>query len=275
MEFPLLEYRCNCGRLLFKGALLTSRVEVKCRRCGAITAFGMAPNTSLSQEQRRRYGIAFDVKGCIAAVSDTAAEILGYTRNELLSMRHEHLFPYTRSSNDPAHFAGVFPVTFETLHRTKSGTQLNVRIHATHPATDAYAVLHLCEVLSYPAAHTLHDRPHTKGLVVRSLLLHTNVQGDITYTSSQWKRLAPPAPAPLLGESIFSFFTVPDPSHYKRAFLEMAQCRRTYSLFCAYRHSGHHTPLTLHHTPTFYDNGAFSGYAIVGEHQGAGRANAP
>lgn len=33
---PLNEYRCKCGRLLFKGALLTCKLEIKCKRCGGI-----------------------------------------------------------------------------------------------------------------------------------------------------------------------------------------------------------------------------------------------
>lgn len=37
---PLIEYRCDCGRLLFKGVLVQAQVEVKCRRCGALVLFG-------------------------------------------------------------------------------------------------------------------------------------------------------------------------------------------------------------------------------------------
>ncbi|MGB3988481.1 MAG: hypothetical protein WBK67_02185 [Minisyncoccales bacterium] len=35
----LSEYRCDCGKLLFKGALASSVVEVKCKRCGKIKVF--------------------------------------------------------------------------------------------------------------------------------------------------------------------------------------------------------------------------------------------
>jgi phage FluMu protein Com len=34
----LAEYRCTCGKLLFKGALLHARVEIKCKRCRVIVA---------------------------------------------------------------------------------------------------------------------------------------------------------------------------------------------------------------------------------------------
>lgn len=50
MKFPSLsEYRCDCGKLLFKGSLLLSIIEVKCRRCGKVSVFkGKMKNESLS-----------------------------------------------------------------------------------------------------------------------------------------------------------------------------------------------------------------------------------
>lgn len=35
----LKDYRCDCGKLLFKGVLFLSAVEVKCRRCGTVQVF--------------------------------------------------------------------------------------------------------------------------------------------------------------------------------------------------------------------------------------------
>lgn len=35
----LIEYRCACGKLLFKGLMLISVVEIKCKRCGATKIF--------------------------------------------------------------------------------------------------------------------------------------------------------------------------------------------------------------------------------------------
>lgn len=36
---PLTEYRCACGKLLFKGSLFLSVVETKCKRCGSVRVF--------------------------------------------------------------------------------------------------------------------------------------------------------------------------------------------------------------------------------------------
>ncbi len=33
------EYRCNCGKLLFRGYLAVAVIEIKCRRCGKLNSF--------------------------------------------------------------------------------------------------------------------------------------------------------------------------------------------------------------------------------------------
>lgn len=35
----LIEYRCACGKLLFKGVMFMSVVEIKCKRCGETLTF--------------------------------------------------------------------------------------------------------------------------------------------------------------------------------------------------------------------------------------------
>ncbi len=42
------EYRCKgCEKLLFKGVLVESEIEVKCKRCGKMNAFVGIPEDSL------------------------------------------------------------------------------------------------------------------------------------------------------------------------------------------------------------------------------------
>jgi phage FluMu protein Com len=33
------EYRCDCGKLLFKGSLAVATIEIKCKRCEKINLF--------------------------------------------------------------------------------------------------------------------------------------------------------------------------------------------------------------------------------------------
>ena len=36
----LNDYRCDCGKLLFKSSGLSGKIEIKCNRCGKIKAIG-------------------------------------------------------------------------------------------------------------------------------------------------------------------------------------------------------------------------------------------
>lgn len=48
MRAPSLEeYRCNCGKLLFKGHELRGEVEIKCRRCTKIQLIAFREQTSI------------------------------------------------------------------------------------------------------------------------------------------------------------------------------------------------------------------------------------
>ena len=38
-SMPLRDYRCSCGRLLFKGLLLDGVLELKCKRCQRLKRF--------------------------------------------------------------------------------------------------------------------------------------------------------------------------------------------------------------------------------------------
>jgi hypothetical protein len=39
----LQEFRCNCGKLLFKGLGIAGVVELKCKRCNCLKRFDLSP----------------------------------------------------------------------------------------------------------------------------------------------------------------------------------------------------------------------------------------
>lgn len=79
-SLSLSEYRCNCGKLLLKGIVFDGNLEIKCRRCGEITKIGEAKLI----EDASHYVLIIDDKGLITNISDSASQILGYTREELV-----------------------------------------------------------------------------------------------------------------------------------------------------------------------------------------------
>lgn len=88
----LIEYRCACGKLLFRGLLLFSIVEVKCKRCGAVKQF--KDNTSF------RVPISFVLTihedGRIFDACRTAEYVLAYPREALFKMSIGDLCPQLR-----------------------------------------------------------------------------------------------------------------------------------------------------------------------------------
>ncbi len=79
----LQEYRCQCGKLLFKGFMLVSLVEIKCLRCGAIQVINEMSGSFLGKD---KYAFLYNDDGIILNASLSASRILGYPIDELRKM---------------------------------------------------------------------------------------------------------------------------------------------------------------------------------------------
>ncbi|MBI3633295.1 MAG: PAS domain-containing protein [Candidatus Vogelbacteria bacterium] len=86
----LKEFRCFCGKLLFKGLLLSSVIEIKCTRCGVLKSI-----KSINENSHRPncFTILFDNKGVILNVSDSASKIIGYNPEEFLHLSIRDVSP--------------------------------------------------------------------------------------------------------------------------------------------------------------------------------------
>ncbi len=88
----LVEYRCRCGRLLLKGFLFISFIEIKCKRCGTICVFqDQEKNEPLS------FTLAVDSSGKIIEAC-RAAELIGIPRKNLIGKDIESFFSRAQES---------------------------------------------------------------------------------------------------------------------------------------------------------------------------------
>lgn len=55
----LKEYRCVCGKLLFKGSLISAVIEIKCRRCEKVNVF----EENLSQKNASPFELKINEAG--------------------------------------------------------------------------------------------------------------------------------------------------------------------------------------------------------------------
>jgi PAS domain S-box-containing protein len=80
MKEILEDYRCECGKLLLRGLILTGEIEVKCRYCKRVEVI-RGLTGSLSSDLR--YVLFLDEKGIIIRASSSAEKHLGITQSEL------------------------------------------------------------------------------------------------------------------------------------------------------------------------------------------------
>lgn len=85
----LLEYRCGCGKLLFKGVLFLGAVEVKCRRCGQkLLVKELEPGTCTY--------IECDTHLYVTSVSKYTCSMFGYDAHDLIGKELQTFFPLLR-----------------------------------------------------------------------------------------------------------------------------------------------------------------------------------
>jgi phage FluMu protein Com len=111
-QHPLTEYRCACGKLLFRGLLLLSVVEVKCKRCGTLKLFRdpSFANASAGREFSLGVPVSFVLTiredGRVYDACKTAEYVLAYPRETLLKMSIDELCPRLRESSRLAEAIG-------------------------------------------------------------------------------------------------------------------------------------------------------------------------
>ncbi len=265
--FPLSEYRCTCGRLLFKGAMLISRIDIKCKRCSAIIPFG----SDATDDGASHYGIILDGTSHIREVSETACEILGYSRAELIAMDSHQLSPYWSGNSDQGTWQSKgASVVLDMHHTTKTGTLLSVRMRA-RPLQALREKLTLCmfETLIDERTSTLHDAPVEEGIVVHSFVAQVDFDCKCVYISHALASFLEKDPIHVVGSTFFESIRLKDQDEkaYKRIFSKMLPSRSSYSIQNASLtdEQGNERLFTLHHTPSYGDDGCLAGYTVVFE----------
>jgi|GEM_PF-1933810 len=85
------EYRCRCGKLLFRGAIFIGTVEIKCKRCNTIRFIRELNHQLLGDALEGALLIGKD--GYIVNASAGVTKLLGFTQGELLTMAAHHVNP--------------------------------------------------------------------------------------------------------------------------------------------------------------------------------------
>ncbi len=86
----LKEYRCTCGKLLFKGHIVLSVIEIKCKRCGTVCLV-REPTTGFIGLSL--FAVLIDGNGTIISTCNNTLLILGYSQKEITGKQIAHFCP--------------------------------------------------------------------------------------------------------------------------------------------------------------------------------------
>lgn len=124
------EHRCQCGKLLLRGIFFDGALEIKCKKCGTINSID---NIKLADDATH-YLLIINDRGIIVNASNSAGQILGYARNELIGKSFTQINP-TMPKEIGRKFFGSESVLVEdnffklrTTHQTKTGQKLLVTV---------------------------------------------------------------------------------------------------------------------------------------------------
>lgn len=91
----LIEYRCVCGKLLFKGIMLVSVVEIKCKRCGKTKTF------KDTMQGTRSFMLIVDGGGRIVDACEGVA-VLEFSRQYVIGKLLLDILPLARDADAQA-----------------------------------------------------------------------------------------------------------------------------------------------------------------------------
>ncbi len=200
-SFFLLEYRCDCEKLLFKGILFTSIIELKCKRCHKVSElYGM--NKQVEQKSGR-YTMLFDALGGVKIIdaSPSASEILGYSKKELLTMTGFDLDPLLAAGN----YDHLWKTSFNefkkgfrinSVQRKKNGDLFPIKVLVRF-------IISGLKVYAFTIIDSLDL--HTFPLVNNHFSFSIDPDSTFTYIDPSVENILGFAQSELLGSSIFNY----------------------------------------------------------------------
>lgn len=265
-----MEYRCHCDSLLFKGFVVGSLVEIKCRRCGRLNVFG----EQLSPSETKYFVVVYGDDGSIIECSTTASSVLGYTREELLALKAFDIGVGTtperyRRTWDIAQTTKFSPVAADARLRTKSGDIIEARVKMIFSNTGKrrYAFC-VGEVLCQKKAGEEGSdcQLSSDSVQIEDLIAQIDAEGKFVYGSERFLGMLGYDSEEFIGLDIFNIYRFKrDDEAVRKDIRRLMRQHRPFHIpetgFLT--KDGLEVFLDVHYAPAFTDNNRFKGYKLI------------
>jgi PAS domain S-box-containing protein len=262
----LEEYRCKCGKLLLKGAFFSGVLEVKCKKCGEMN---LIRNAKLKDDEKH-YLLLIDSKGTIVNASDSACDVLGYAKDEIVGkhftginttipedMNKRFLGPMSLL-NDENHFV------LETFHTQKNGESIPVTVYIRlYRLTNEEKAILLSVRKRDIDANARHEEMDATGLSASSCEFYYDIDrnGCIEYVSPAVQKLTGIFSHDSLGKYFLDSTLAVGKENKKKIFEYFSSRKLQYKVDNCKTSKGN---FDFYFTAQFDELGTFSGYRVLG-----------
>lgn len=269
--FFLNEYRCHCGKLLFKGIFFDGTLEIKCKKCGTISKVDRVKLL----DDVNQYLLIVNKQGLVINFSDSACKILGYSNNELLGKEVTQLSPSLSLELGKKFFKqesilnkdNYFQIN--TVNVTKDGRNIpvTIRLKLYKFTGDEKYVLLLVKLKDSVDNEKNLTKDRSEFLDnACDFYFYLDKTGIGQCISESAEKILGLSQESIIGKNYFDFLSDEARIESKKFFNHFSALEQPYRETCSIGRDTNKKLINneLYFTPTFDDYGKFCGYCVLG-----------
>ena len=258
-----IDYRCSCGKLLFRGMIFRSCVEVKCPRCNKLNFFegiGMSGNSN-------RFIVLSTLKGKIVNVSHSIEQILGSEAKDLLDKNIEKIWVDRQTADSDRIFAqkvvGRKYLRFDGECQNKRGERIPVSIcyrHFLHNGGEL--LLRIIDAVSEPDKRLL-DGAKFDPVFYCDVVTETDEDGTIIYIDRNLEKILGFKPEDLIGMKVDDLLFGEEKEMRSKNYKMLRAKKKAYRTIPGFKVKGKNGEIyeqEVFCTPFYDDGGSFIGF---------------
>lgn len=270
-SLSLDEHRCKCGKLLLKGIFFDGTLEIKCKKCSEMNNIGIMKQTT----DKSHYVLIIDGHGVITNVNDSACDILGYIRDELVGQHFALINPNIPIELGKKFFGSNSVLSDEnyfkldTNHKSKNGQNIPVvaSFKLYKPNKNEKHLLLLAE-LKKCADNGKFTKVNEFAFIDNACDFYFDIDksGIIEYVSASVEKLSGYSQESVIGHNYFDFIPVDRKNKEKETFEYFSLNKQPYRVVhdILIDKNGKTVDNELYFTSRFDDYGKFVGYRVLG-----------
>jgi PAS domain S-box-containing protein len=265
------EHRCKCGKLLLKGVFFDGTLEIKCKKCGVINSIGQTKLT----DDAAHYLLIVNDHGVITNASDSACQILGYSKDELVGKFFTKIDPTIPVELGKKMFGPELALKndnhfrLDTIHKSKDGKSIPIiayfKLHQC-PDKGKYLLLSV-ELKNIPGDRKIDDKNVSKFIDNQcDFYFEVDKNGMGEYMSPSVEKLFGFSQETVIGKNYFDYVPAERRAESKKLFEHFSANKQPYRMIHREGVDANNKTINtdLYFTPKFDEFGKFTGYRVLG-----------